>query len=106
MINHSDQNFSDLVSRNVEGSTSQGQGPVDHGYQNDNSVSQNDINRQILAQLSNLGDRFAVIESSTARMPHKKTSDVEKVKSSKRARRSKAAVPHSSQNYMTLGPII
>ena len=39
MINHSDQNFSDPVSRDVEGSTGQGQDPVDHGYPNEISVS-------------------------------------------------------------------
>ena len=69
MINHSDQHLQTLL---VE----MWRDP--HGYHNDNSVSQNDINRQILAQFSNLGDNLAAIESSTARKPNKKTSEVEK----------------------------
>ena len=98
MINHSDQNILDPVSRDVEGSTGQGQGPVDQGYQTDNSVSQNYINRQMFSQLSNLGARLAVVESSTTCKPNKKTSDVEKVNSSKRVRHSKADIPYSNPN--------
>ena len=45
MIANSVHNFCDPVSKNVEGATGQGQGPVDYIYQNDYSVFQNDINR-------------------------------------------------------------
>ena len=59
--------FWDPVSRNVEVSTGQRQGPVDHDRHNDSNVSRKDINRQILTQLTNT--------SSTAQKSDKKTSE-------------------------------
>ena len=47
----------------------QGQGPVNQDAFGNNSVSQNDINKQILTQLSTFGDRLAAIENSTKTRP-------------------------------------
>ena len=74
LINHSDQNLSDPVIRS-EVFPGKGQGPVNQHVSGENSVSQNDINRQIWQQLNSLGDRFAAIENTTKPRPHKKTSD-------------------------------
>ena len=74
MINNSDQNFRILLVKMWR--VPLAKDGVDHSCQNDHSVSQNDINRQILAQLSNLGDHLGVIECSTSCNPYKKTSDV------------------------------
>ena len=63
LINHSDQNLSDPVNRNAETFPGRRQGSAIQGTSTD-SVSQNDINTQILQQLSSLGDRLAVIEGS------------------------------------------
>ena len=63
LINHSDQNLSYPVNRDKEAFPGGGQGPANQEVSND-SISQNDINRQILQQLSNLGDRLAVIEGN------------------------------------------
>ena len=46
---------------------------------------------KIVQQLSNLGDRLAVIEGSTRPRPYKKTGDVKQIKSSNKVKRSKAA---------------
>ena len=97
LINHSAQNLSDLVNRDAEVFPGWGQGPAIQGNSND-SVSQND-NRQILQQLSNLGDRLAVIEGSNRPRPYKKTSDAKQIKTSNKVRCSKAAVTQSSPSY-------
>ena len=46
LINHSDQNLSDPVSRDAEAFPGGGQGPANQEVSND-SISQNDINRHI-----------------------------------------------------------
>ena len=95
---HSDQNLSDPASRDAEAFPGGGQGPVNHGISSD-SVSQNDINRQILHQLSNLMDCLAVIEGSRGPKPYKKTSDARKIKTSNKVTHSKVAVAQSSPSH-------
>ena len=50
LIKHSNQNLSDPVSRGAEAFPGGGQGPANQEVSND-SISQNDISRQILQQL-------------------------------------------------------
>ena len=50
LIKHSNQNLSDPVSRDAEAFPGGGQGPANQEVSND-SISQNDISRQILQQL-------------------------------------------------------
>ena len=98
LINHSDQNLSDPVNRNAEAFPGRGQGSAIQGTSTD-PVSQNDINRQILHQLSSLGDLLAVIEGSNRPRPYKKTSDPKTIKTSNKARRSKAQSRRSKAQF-------
>ena len=98
LINHSDQNLSDLVIR-PEVFVGKGQGSVNQRVSGEISVSQNDINRQILQQLNSLGDRLAAIENTRKSRPHKNTSDVRKIKSSNRQKRPKGAVAQATPTH-------
>ena len=100
LINHSDQNLSDPVIRG-EVFTGGGQVPDSPGGSSD-SVSQNDINRQILQQLTSLGDRLSVIEGTRPKT-HKKTSDAKLVKTSHKVKCAKGAVPQSSPSHQQGG---
>ena len=98
LINHSDQNLSYPVNRDKEAFPGGGQGPANQEVSND-SISQNDINRQILQQLSNLGDRLAVIEGNRGHKLYKKTTDAKQIKTSNKVKRSKGAVAQSSPSH-------
>ena len=98
LINHLDQNLSDPVNKNADLFPGRGQGSAIQSTSTD-SVSQNDINRQILQQLSSLGDRLAVIEGTNTPRPYKKTNDPKIIKTSNKARHSKAPVKQSSPSH-------
>ena len=98
LINHSDQNLSDSVNKNADVFPGRGRGSAIQSTSTD-PVSQNDINRQILQQLSSLGDRLAVIEGTNTPRPYKKTNDPKIIKTSNKARRSKAPVTQSSPSH-------
>ena len=98
LINHSDQNLSYPVNRDKEAFPGGGQGPANQEVSND-SISQNDINRQILQKLSNLGDRLAVIEGNRGHKLYKKTTDAKQIKTSNKVKRSKGAVAQSSPSH-------